>query len=48
MEKAFEEPLNRPTPPNPPGNTPADEDINIDCGPPRKEEIKAALKQLNV
>lgn len=42
----FEELLNRPTPPNPPDITPKDEDQDIDCGPPRKEEIKAALKQL--
>lgn len=35
----FEELLNIPTPPNPPNITPADEDLNIDCGPPRKEEI---------
>ncbi|XP_061164542.1 uncharacterized protein LOC133173578 [Saccostrea echinata] len=44
----FEELLNRPVPPNPPNITPADEDLDIDWGPPTKEEIKIALKLLRL
>jgi hypothetical protein len=42
----FEELLNRPVPNNPPNITPADEDLDIDWGPPTKEEVKIALKQM--
>ena len=42
----FEELLNRPTPANPPLINTAEEDLDINCEPPTKEEIKNALKLL--
>lgn len=42
----FEELLNRPPPDNPPQIEPAEEDLDIDLEPPRKEEIEEAIKKL--
>lgn len=42
----FEELLNRPPPSNPPQILPAENDLDIDCNPPSREEIRQAIKQL--
>ena len=42
----FEELLNRPAPLNPPTINEAEKDLEIDCGPPTKDEIKKAIKKL--